>query len=312
MKKHFTGVTMVFFFMLFVNGVGQDMNTNIEKEKKNLLEKDIEIAAASAKKGILKAFYPFITSQSLLFPENGFPVYGKKACEKAMESADMSGWQGKLQWEPLFADVSAAGDLGYTHGRFKRPGTTPQGKKKMVYSYYGTIWQRDTQGTWKVMVSQGLILLTNLAQSPAVNRMDTIKLGDAAKQVAEAEHAFSEYSVKHGIPEAFYHFIADDGIALSATGPPRSKESYAREIDSAKKKKETPGPKPILKWKPFFTYAAASGDMAYNYGPYEFAFTSAKGEKKTYYGCFITVWKKQPDKTWKFVFDGGQMAPGPF
>ena len=41
MKKQFTGVSIIFFLLFVVNGVGQDMNTKIEKEKKILLEKDI-------------------------------------------------------------------------------------------------------------------------------------------------------------------------------------------------------------------------------------------------------------------------------
>lgn len=311
MNKLFLGVSMVFVFMLFVNGTGQDMITKKEKEKKILLEKDSDIAAASAKEGILQAFYPFLTAQSLLFPENGYPVYGDAACKKIMNRTDKNSGQGNLQWEPLFADVSAAGDLGYTHGRFKRPKIDKDGKETMEYSYYGTIWQKDARGEWKIAVSQGLVLLTVPGQPPAVNRMDTVKPGETTKQVVETEHAFSEYSVKHGIPEAFYRFIADDGIALSAAGPPRSKESYARAIEAAKGKKETAKPKSLLKWKPFFSHVAVSGDMAYNYGPYEYTANGANGEKKSYYGYFITVWKKQPDNTWKFVFDGGQTAPGP-
>lgn len=309
--KRFIGGLVVMVLMACVHGVGQDMDIQMEKEKKNLLAKDTALASASAKKGILNAFYPQMTARSLLFPENGYPIYGSGACEKVKKRTDMSDWRGKLEWEPLFADVSGAGDLGYTHGRFKRPKTGRDGKERMEYSYYGTIWEK-IGGEWKVVVSQGLILLTGLGQPPAVNRMDELKPGEAAKQVMETEHAFSAYSVEHGASEAFYRFIADDGIALSAAGPPRRKEAYARAIAAAKSRKGKAGPESVLKWKPFFTHVAVSGDMAYNYGPYEYTVNSADGEEKVFYGYFITVWKKQSDGNWKFVFDGGQQAAGPF
>ncbi len=312
MKKRLNVLAIVCVLIFVVEGVGQDMNTNtkIEKEKKILLEKDIAAAAVSAEKGTLNAFYPLMTAQSLLFPESGYPVYGKAACKKVLTRVDMSDWRGKLQWEPLFADVSGAGDLGYTHGRFKRPGTGRDGRERMEYSYYGTIWQKRG-GEWKVVISQGLILLTGLDQPRAVSRLDEVKPGEAAKRVMEAEHAFSAYSVESGAEEAFYRFIADDGIALSAVGPPRTKEWYAKAIAAEKGRKGTAAPKSVLKWKPFFTYVANAGDMAYNYGPYEYTVSDAEGNKKKYYGYFITVWKKQADSRWKFVFDGGQVSPGP-
>lgn len=313
MKKGLIAITSLFLLISLLQGTGQmdqNMNPKIENEKKILLEKDGEIAAASASNGILKAFHPFLTDESLLFPGNGDPIFGKAACAKVMERTDTDGWENKLLWEPLLADVSTAADLGYTHGRFKRPKTGADGRESTEYGYYGTIWQKDTHGNWKVAVSQGLLLLKDLEQPPAVNRMNKNKPDDVTKAVVETELAFSAYSVENNIPEAFYRFIADDGMALSSAGPPRGKEVFARTAAAAKEKKETTAPKALLIWKPIYAHTAASGDMAYDYGPYEYTAVDAENNKKSFYGYFVTVWKKQADGNWKFVFDAGNDSPG--
>ncbi len=53
---------------------------------------------------------------------------------------------------------------------------------------------------------------------------------------------------------------------------------------------------------------AASGDFGYTTGPWE-ARPDIKDEKPSAYGHFVTVWKKQPDGSWKFVVDLGISHP---
>ena len=62
-----------------------------------------------------------------------------------------------LTWEPSYADVSAAGDLGYTWGRYElkiplsSPGTAPLVRK----GTYETIWKRQLGGAWKAVLDGG-------------------------------------------------------------------------------------------------------------------------------------------------------------
>lgn len=58
-----------------------------------------------------------------------------------------------------------------------------------------------------------------------------------------------------------------------------------------------------LKWSPDFTDVAASGDLGYTYGNYRFSSTDSSGKVVEYRGIFHTVWKKQPDGSWKYVWD---------
>jgi ketosteroid isomerase-like protein len=58
-----------------------------------------------------------------------------------------------------------------------------------------------------------------------------------------------------------------------------------------------------LTWKPDFVDVAASGDMRYTYGQYVFSCVDSAGKIIEDKGIFHTVWKRQADNTWKFVWD---------
>ncbi len=56
---------------------------------------------------------------------------------------------------------------------------------------------------------------------------------------------------------------------------------------------------------------SASGDLGYTFGGFAFKIKTKAGVDTTYYGDYITIWRKQPDGKWKFVFDGGTDTPHP-
>ena len=77
-------------------------------------------------------------------------------------------------------------------------------------------------------------------------------------------------------------------------------------IDSLResyKNKESEIGKVSLTWKPDFVDVAISGDLGYTYGKYVYTTTDSIGTKNVLEGIFHTVWKRQPDGTWKFVWD---------
>ncbi len=285
-------------------------------EKATLLKLDKEIAKMAAKKGILEAFVSVAVDDTVLFPLFGFPVDGKEACQKLLEKKELKGHS--FTWEPVFSDVSKSGDLGYTWGKYKRPAKeakeaketkatkeTAEKKKKPEdsYGYYGTIWRKQADGSWKVVVSQGLIGLKDLNGKRLPSKIIRSKADEITLQVFDAERAFSMHSVKKGIVQAFHHYLDDSGVALSQDGPPRTKKDYAKALESLKE--NPPKGESRLFWNPFYSFVSSSGDLAYNYGPYTYSMTSPDGRTKIKYGYFVTVWKKQKDNTWKFVFDGG-------
>jgi ketosteroid isomerase-like protein len=121
------------------------------------------------------------------------------------------------------------------------------------------------------------------------------------RAMVETEQAFSKTSHERGTREAFMQFIADDGILFRPKAvlgkqwmidhplPPETKRS-------------------LLAWQPVFAVVSAAGDMGYTTGPWEFKADINDGQPSGY-GEFITVWKRQPDATWKFAVDLGISHP---
>lgn len=58
-----------------------------------------------------------------------------------------------------------------------------------------------------------------------------------------------------------------------------------------------------ISWTPTMAEASRSSDLGYTQGTYEMSFTDSGGKQVSDKGKYVTVWKKQPDKSWKVVAD---------
>jgi ketosteroid isomerase-like protein len=82
--------------------------------------------------------------------------------------------------------------------------------------------------------------------------------------------------------------MGHDAIAATATWTP---ESYQ------------------LTWKPEGARMAEGGDMGFTWGHYEGVSKDAQGNVVKTSGRYMTVWKKQPDATWKVEVDASNDGP---
>ncbi|AMM52074.1 hypothetical protein TH61_13980 [Rufibacter sp. DG15C] len=65
----------------------------------------------------------------------------------------------------------------------------------------------------------------------------------------------------------------------------------------------------LLSWHPEYALTATSGDMGFTTGPFEFR-KNPEDAKPISTGHFVSVWKKNPQGTWKLMLDiGTQHAP---
>jgi ketosteroid isomerase-like protein len=126
---------------------------------------------------------------------------------------------------------------------------------------------------------------------------------DALKSMVETERAFARAAAEKGTREAFAEFIADKGILFRPTP-----------VVGKKWMQEHPLPpsttRPLLSWQPIFAAISRGGDLGYTTGPWEFK-QDIKDAKASAFGNFMTVWRKQPDGSWKFALDLGISNPEP-
>jgi ketosteroid isomerase-like protein len=118
-------------------------------------------------------------------------------------------------------------------------------------------------------------------------------------ELIQVEHAFNAMAQEKGLLAAFQHFAAPD-VAFIDTDPRRFRGPAAvRE----RLGEDQPGVK--LTWSPAFTDVSSDGTLGYNYGRYESRRPGPDGKEIVRGGYFLTIWKRQPDGTWKYVMDTG-------
>ena len=126
------------------------------------------------------------------------------------------------------------------------------------------------------------------------NEIDTAELKN---EIVKMEKEFAELVKTGGIKKAFLYYAAEDAVLNRNNTLIRGKE----EIKTYFENQTLSDIK--LEWKPDFVDVAESGDIAYTYGKYNFSAKSETGEEVKSTGVFHTVWKKQDDGSWKYVWD---------
>ena len=119
------------------------------------------------------------------------------------------------------------------------------------------------------------------------------------QEIRDMERDFAAMAETHGISEAFLHYAAEDAVLMRNDrlfiGREKLKELF--EGSSSQNQDEK------LSWKPDFVDVSASGDLAYTYGSYVYSFKDSTGIEVERKGIFHTVWKRQADGSWRFVWD---------
>lgn len=123
----------------------------------------------------------------------------------------------------------------------------------------------------------------------------------ALAPVVEAEHAFAQHSIDQGMKPAFLAYAAPDGVIVNRRGLVNAIETWSQ---------RNPAPEGLLTWWPTYADVSRAGDMGWTTGPYEFR-AKPTDETAADTGHFFTVWRKQPDGSWKWVLDLGTPHPAP-
>ena len=60
-----------------------------------------------------------------------------------------------LTWAPVKAEMADSGDLGYTYGNYQLKNKDKDGKFVTRYGKYASIWKKQKNGSWKVVLDMG-------------------------------------------------------------------------------------------------------------------------------------------------------------
>ena len=119
------------------------------------------------------------------------------------------------------------------------------------------------------------------------------------KEIIETERAFAEMAKTEGIPKAFLTYAAENAVLMRNNTLINGKDAIKNSFG-----KQDPGPGKVeLTWEPDFVDVSLSGDLGYTYGKYTYSVTDSSGAVKLDSGIFHTVWKRQSNGDWRFVWD---------
>lgn len=125
-----------------------------------------------------------------------------------------------------------------------------------------------------------------------------------AQDLLAADRAFDASTVKDGI-DGWLAAFAEDGIMMPAGRDMLVGHTAMREFMS--KVFTTPGF--AMRWEPIDS--VASGDVGYTYGLSKVTRTGADGKPSVSYGKYVTIWRRQGDRSWKIALDIGNASPAP-
>ncbi len=125
----------------------------------------------------------------------------------------------------------------------------------------------------------------------------------ARATLLQADRDFAKTGVAKNI-DSFMSFIAEDVRFYSAgvmrTGKLAFREGWAKGFAD---------PNWSITWAPLYAEAAQSGDLGYTTGSFEIHDKSSDGTPVVRKGSYVTMWRKQPDGTWKVALDIGSFVP---
>jgi len=258
-------------------------------DRDELLAADRGLARATEIAGVMDGFVPALTDDAAYLHPGAPLLRGRNAIRAFLATAaPLAG----LTWTPAYADISARGTLGYTYG-WTRYGSQ--------HGKYLACWRKQADGVWLVSAYVRTVpvpLSDPLPQPRAVEPAAPVDGPADPAELMRADSAFSRASVTRGAKAAFVAFAAEDAVVFGGGAQiNQGREAIGAGFDGFPADA-------VLEWTPVAADIAPSGDLGCTVG-------EATITARRYFSKYLTVWKRQPDGTWKFVADGGNGRPVP-
>jgi ketosteroid isomerase-like protein len=125
-----------------------------------------------------------------------------------------------------------------------------------------------------------------------------------AQELMDADRAFDSETAQNGLSGWVEHF-APAGIMMPNGGA----IVVGRDAISEAMGKVLGSPGFSLRWEPID--AGVSGDLGYTYGVSKVVRVGANNQTDISYGKYVTIWRKQRDRSWKVIVDIGNSSPPP-
>jgi ketosteroid isomerase-like protein len=259
-----------------------------------LVSTERAFAKLAVERGIRESFIAYFADDGIGFAPHPYKVREELSHNPAPATRSTI----VLNWAPVYGDIAQAGDLGWNTGPTVFEDTSPE-KKPTRHGMFFSIWKKQSDGSWKVVVDLG-------ADTPSA----VVPLNASFKTSFRASSRRPASNVS--VEEEVAGLLGVEREFLAAAKASNARQAYeGRLSDGARVHR--PGVMPVvgenalrswlaqqtmtLSGEPVKADVSRSGDLGYAYGSYEL------GGAKTEKGYFVRVWKRDVKGTWRIVID---------
>ena len=254
-----------------------------------MVEAERAFAARALVIGWKQAFLEYFAPDALGFDDGKVGLARDQIAKNPDPPPDL-----QLMWEPRFGDVSGSGDLGFLTGPVQNVRASRDGGKPR-YSNYASVWKRQRDGSFKVVMDVGINTPGPVTFAPGFTRVP---------QKNRFTSDYDETTPPLGTADSLLN-------AELRRSPARAYRPNLAVFARLHRPNAMPivGDSRILQWlatQPAFTTAdtrfaeaARSGDLGYTWGSY--TRKSARGANET--GFYVRVWMRERNGQWKLALD---------
>jgi ketosteroid isomerase-like protein len=193
-----------------------------------------------------------------------------------------------LQWQPWFAELAASGDFGWSLGPW-RSSTLEEGLRPDGHGFYTTVWMKDADGEWKVLVDHGVSVESAPTARDEVTAMGAGRSEPGAGSFLLNTRYQGLMAAALRLPsaqrpdgaEVERSWLAEDLIVLRPGRAPVQGHDAVRQIMLGDLGASAPD----------LTVMAASGDLGVSLG----------GEPA--HGAYLRVWRHDANAGWQLAVD---------
>jgi len=259
--------------------VGEIYSQLVNRDLQELAAAERAFAAETVKVGFRDGFIKYFADDGI-----GFGPHPQRTKEVLQSRPAPTGPRTLVfNWQPLFGDISQAGDLGYTTGPVLYTDLSPNPKTPW-HGMYFSVWQKQPDGTWKVAVDMGVDVPKAVAPIdtqfvPARSVASRVSTDDFQK----LDDLFSDLISKTNVRKVYSSVLGDQFRIHRKNLMPITDKAGLGELST---------------WPTHFEFIdgkiARSKDLAFTYGKY-----TAPDET----GYYVHVWRVDNSGRWRLVVD---------
>ncbi|MEW6126084.1 MAG: hypothetical protein AB1757_03390 [Acidobacteriota bacterium] len=284
--KSFMLLAMLLLIVVSVSSRDKKLPSTVD----DIANAERAFAKTSVEKGVRDSFIEFFAEDGINFTPH--PTKTRENLSKRPPNRSPF----TLNWQPVYADISQAGDLGFTTGPYTLTDTRPN-PQPTGHGYYFSFWRKQADASWKVVIDCGIQTpepkATNYEFKPAPKtafKKMNVNPQTEREGLLKADREFLRLASNQGTSKAFIAYTTDDARIHRNGRMPVVGKTEIRKFLAEKTL--------TMSGEPMFADVAITADLGYTYGKFEL-----RDQEQVTKGYYVRAWKRDAKGAWKIIVD---------